>query len=131
MFSMLTSDFVNSPMGQAAMDYAEKTYSETFNGGEFTLASEPSMLDELIAYHMAPVYEASQPVSHDDESDEIYVEPVELFPGMSLEEATEMAQKSTYVWLCNYKGECDSDPFILKELARGLRTYHGKWNYSD
>lgn len=128
---MFTSEFINSPMGKAAMDYAEKTYSESFNGGEFTLASEPSMLKDLIAYHMQPVFEASEPyVPGRDDNDDHFIEPLEIFPGMSLEEATEMANKSTYVWLCNYKGEQDGEPFVLKEFANGLRTYHGKWNYS-
>lgn len=131
---MFTNEFLNSPMGQAAMDYAEQVYASSFKAEEFTLAEYPEMLDELVSYHMEPVYkhEPADPLFRDD--DEFFDAPDSpdleiIHDGMTREQAESMAKVSTYVWLVNYKGE--GEGFILKELAANMSRYHGKWNYSE
>lgn len=131
---MFTQEFLNSPMGQAAMDYAEHVYGSSYKAEEFTLAQFPDMFNELVAYHMAPVYkhQPADPLYLDD--DELFDAPDSpdleiIHEGMTREQAEAMAKVSTYVWLVNYKGE--EEGFLLKELASSLGTYHGKWNYSE
>lgn len=118
--------FMNSPQGQAAMAYAESVYSSLFIGGEFTVQSEPSMFDELVCYHVEPKYQYCDCPRHM----ECDCEPVEILPGMDHDAAVKLVESSVYVWLCNYKGEEDGPAFALKSECSGLRTYHGKWNYS-
>lgn len=131
---MFTKEFLNSPMGVAAMDYAEKMYSASYKAEEFSLNDYPEMLEELVSYHMEPVYkiEPSDPLFMDD--DECFNLPdmpdMEIVhDGMTREQAEAMAKVSTYVWLVNYKGE--GEGFLLKEMASNLSTYHGKYNYSN
>lgn len=130
---MFTNEFVNSPMGQAAMDYAEQVYASSFKAEEFTLAQQPDMFEELVSYHMEPVYKyvPADPLFRDD--DEFFESPDSpdmelLHEGLSREQAEALAKVSTYVWLVNYKGE--GEGFILKELASNLSRYNGKWDYS-
>lgn len=130
---MFTNDFLNSPMGKAAMDYAEQVYASSYKAEEFTIETQPEMFDELVSYHMEPVYkiEPVDPLFKDDDErfDSRDDEDLEiLHDGMSREQAEAMVKVSTYVWLVNYKGE--GEGFMLKELAASLSTYHGKWNYS-
>lgn len=133
---MFTQDFINSPLGQAAMAYAESVYVELFNGGEFTLADHPDMQEDLIQYHMEPVYEAvpARPFRHFDEDyvDDYFdnIEPPIISEGLSREEAEKLVQTATYVWVCNYKGEQEGPDFLLKDFAKNMRIYHGKWDYS-
>lgn len=131
---MFTNEFLNSPMGQAAMDYAEQVHASSYKAEEFTLDQYPEMLDELVSYHMEPVYkhEPADPLFLDD--DEFFDSPDSpdleiIHEGMSREQAEAMAKVSTYVWLVNYKGE--GEGFILKELASKLSRFNGKWNYSE
>lgn len=130
---MFTNEFVNSPMGQAAMDYAEQVYASSFKAEEFTLDQQPEMFEELVSYHMEPVYKyvPADPLFRDD--DEFFESPDSpdmelLHEGLSREQAEALAKVSTYVWLVNYKGE--GEGFILKELASNLSRYNGKWDYS-
>jgi hypothetical protein len=131
---MLTNEFLRSPAGQAAIAYAEEFYSETFKAETFTLADNPSMFEELVAYHMEPIYKPEPKREHrysDDDDDCVYdfcIDPEILHEGLSREEAENMAKTSTYVWLVTYKGE--GEGFILADLAQNLRQFHGKWDYS-
>lgn len=143
---MFDKNFLASPAGVAALAYSEDLYSSTFKGAEFTLASQPEMYDELVRFHMEPTY-AREPVQassfHDDDSlmgdddheedDSICIndysgpDPIEISPGMSLVEAQAAVLTSTYVWLCNYKGE--GEGFTLKEHAAHLSTFIAKYEY--
>ncbi len=127
---MFNDSFIDSPLGKAAMDYAEQVYSSSFKCGEFTIKTNPEMRQELIDFHMQPVYEiqeCSQYSIYTEEDFEI-PDPQIICEGLSKEDAEKMVDSSVYVWLCNYKGE--GEGFTLKEFAENLQTYNGKWDYS-
>lgn len=131
---MLTNEFLRSPAGQAAIAYAEEVYSEMFKAETFTLADNPEMFDELVAYHMEPIYKPEpkhvhRHSDHDDDCEYDYdIDPEIIHEGLSREDAEIMAKTSTYVWLVTYKGE--GEGFILADLAQNMRQFHGKWDYS-
>ena len=136
---MFSKEFLQSPAGQASLDYAEQVYASLFQGGDFTLAQFPDMFEELVAYHMQPTYAPMPLNSHqaqllmDDEEDafECFYEPEIIAEGLSRSDSESLVKVSTYSWLCNYKGEAEGEEFALKEKVAHLPVYHSKWNYSN
>ena len=114
---MFTNEFLNSPMGQAAMDYAEQVYASSFKAEEFTLAEHPEMLDELVSYHMEPVYkhEPADPLFRDDDEFFEYIKTsiMKLFPDAA-------PKKGRWVVI-----KCDSGPGRLNPDILAYLRYHG------